>query len=115
MTNQTNSPGPILDEARRLVAAGCSVLSIRADGTKAPDGKHLPRDEEGKPIWKPYQKQRPTDEELVKWFGNGRRLGLALIGGRVSGNAECVDFDELSLYELFAATVEEYSPVLLAR
>lgn len=56
----------------------------------------------------------PTDAELNKWFGNGARNGIAIIGGAVSGNLEVLDFDAPELIQEWRALVEEAAPGLLA-
>ncbi len=73
----------ILSIARRYLDAGYSVVPIRRDGSKRPDGDS----------WKEYQKRKPTDEELVGWFASGLH-GIGLVQGEVSGRSECLDFDE---------------------
>lgn len=95
-------PETVHDLARRLVAAGVSVIPIRADGSKAPKVGE----------WESYQGRRPTESELRLWFA-GRRLGLAAIGGTVSGGLECIDFDEPGLFERWSADVEAARPGLV--
>lgn len=58
--------------ARRYAAAGRSIFPL------------ISRDQ---PLfqWKPYQSQRASDEQLCEWYGNGRRLGIAIICGAISG------------------------------
>ncbi len=74
----------MLEVARAYVAAGLSVLPIRSGG-KAPAVSQ----------WREYQNRLPTDEELVLWYGedNLNDYGIALIGGKVSGNLEILDWD----------------------
>src|SRR5262249_52849290 len=45
-------PGDPLSLARRLTAAGLSVIPTKPNGSKAPDGQ-----------WKQFQQRRPTDAE----------------------------------------------------
>jgi hypothetical protein len=63
-------------EARRLVAAGLSVIPLRPDGTKRPalDARA------------PYRHVRVNATMLRSWFRHGE--GLAVIGGAVSGHLE---------------------------
>src|SRR5262245_27245919 len=89
--------GGVLQAALAYVRAGLSVIPILADGSKAPEGRllpKLPKGPNGKLVasWDPYKERLPTEAELQRWFQNGR-LGLAVIGGRVSGGLECADFD----------------------
>ena len=78
---QGDGPIALLEEARRLVAAGISVIPIRGDGSKAPVV-----------AWKEFQGRLPDDAELESWFG-GPGLGMAIIGGAISGGLEILDFD----------------------
>jgi putative DNA primase/helicase len=93
----------VLARARSFVAAGISVIPIRADGAKAPSVK-----------WTPYQERRPTDAELVKWFASGRQ-GIATINGKVSGNLETMDFDRGALLEPWRELLNQRAPGLYER
>jgi putative DNA primase/helicase len=93
----------VLDQARAYAAAGLSVIPICSDGSKAASVK-----------WKPYQKEPPTDAELIWWFDSGRQ-GIATINGKVSGNAETVDFDAGALLEPWRELVEQQAPGLYDR
>jgi hypothetical protein len=53
--------------------------------------------------WKRFQQDRPTEQQLRKWF-NGKPVNLAVILGPVSGNLCCRDFDDMAAYEAWAAT-----------
>ncbi len=97
-------PQSLLDGARRLRDANLSTIPIRADGSKAA----------ALPSWTRYQNQLPTDAELNKWFGNGARNGIAIIGGAVSGNLEVLDFDAPELIAEWRELIEEAAPGLLA-
>jgi Bifunctional DNA primase/polymerase, N-terminal len=90
-------------EAYRLLGAGLSVIPVRADGRKRPAVS-----------WKPYQARLPTTEELAQWF-RLRPMGLAVIGGEVSGNLEILDFDVHALIDPWAQMVHDLCPGLLAR
>lgn len=67
--------------AKSFVAAGISVLPIRADGSKSPA---LDR-------WEELQNRTLSEEEIDECFKPG--LGIAVIGGEISGNLEFLDFD----------------------
>lgn len=106
----------LLAEARRLVAAKISLLPIATDGTKSPDGRVLPYDEQEKrTVWKPYQQRLPTEAELRRWFGNGHRRGVAIVAGAVSGNLEDIDFDDADLFFAWREIVKQIQPELLSR
>ncbi len=69
------------DIARRYTEAGLSVLPVKTDGSKAPDIH----------AWTDLQNRIPTAEELLQWYGNGHKRGIAIIAGAVSGNLEIID------------------------
>jgi bifunctional DNA primase/polymerase-like protein len=49
--------------------------------------------------WWKYQRQRPTDAEISKWFGPKSNFnGVAVILGRASGGLACRDFDDAAAY-----------------
>ena len=62
-------------------AAGLSVILIKTDGSKSPLHE-----------WKVFQAKFMEEERLKSIFG-ARQFGLAIIGGKVSGNLEQTDFD----------------------
>jgi hypothetical protein len=93
-----------LDAARAYAAAGLSVIPVMANGTKRPAVKH----------WSPYQERRPTDNELARWFADGR-LGVAVVGGRVSGGLEVLDFETADAFRVWSRVVAELLPGLLER
>ena len=95
----------ILAGVLRLHSAGLAVIPIKTDGSKAPFLSS----------WKQFEKRLPTEGELRKWFGNGKRQGIALIGGAVSGNLEILDFDAPELIADWREIVEEAAPGLLNR
>jgi putative DNA primase/helicase len=100
----TASPEYILAAARAYLASGLSIVPIRADGSKAPAVS-----------WKAYEKRRPIDFELHKWFSTDRPIGLAIIGGVVSGNLEIIDFDDPSLVSPWTDAVRAVRPGLIER
>ena len=53
--------------------------------------------------WKRYQKVRPSESAIKRWFGNGECHGLAVILGDVSGGLTCRDFDDIATYDRWAA------------
>ncbi|SOH02802.1 bifunctional DNA primase/polymerase [Candidatus Kuenenia stuttgartiensis] len=63
---------------------------------KIPDASVLPKEPnekgEPKPTWRPYQKRKPTQDELQKWFGNGSKRNIGIVTGTISGIA-VVDLD----------------------
>lgn len=84
----------LLETAYYWQKSGVSVLPIRYMD-KHPDARLLPKDEQGDPTWKPYQKRLPTDEELERWFmGSLHNIGL-ITGWQ---NLVVLDFDEVDEY-----------------
>jgi hypothetical protein len=75
----------VLDYARKYVAAGLSVIPVRADGSKAPA---LAKGEVEQ-----YRERFAKDEELVAWFTPPRAVGLAVVCGAISGNLAVLDFE----------------------
>lgn len=76
------------DTAEALVAAGCSVVPVAADGTKMPA---LP--------WKPFQARRATSAELRRWFPPGSPHGVGIVCGAVSGGLEMLELEGRAVAE----------------
>jgi len=51
--------------------------------------------------WEPYQRRKPTDKEIARWFYDGKQHNVAIVCGAVSGNLVVLDFDDVSVYEKF--------------
>lgn len=96
-------PQDVLTGVRRYAAAGLVVVPVPPDGSKHP---LVP--------WKQYQHRRPTDRELVSWFGS-RRNGPAVLCGAVSGGLEVLDFDDGAAFAPWRALIDARAPGLLAR
>jgi hypothetical protein len=72
-----------LETARAFLARGLSVIPIPRPRPGVPP--NTPGDGKTAAIkWKDYQTRRPTDDELVAWFG-GEPMNLAVVTGEVSG------------------------------
>jgi P4 family phage/plasmid primase-like protien len=97
-------PTTILEAAERAVAAGISVVPIRADGSKAPAV-----------AWSSYQERLPTPQDLRGWFAADTGRGMAIIGGSVSGGLEVLDFDDLDAFNEFVALCRDHELVELAK
>ena len=52
--------------------------------------------------WKPYQKERPTEDDLRTWFTKPGVTGLAVICGPVSGDLVVRDIDKVESYQAWA-------------
>ncbi|WP_394425506.1 phage/plasmid primase, P4 family [Streptomyces sp. SGAir0957] len=70
-----------LAAALTLHAAGCSVVAVRADGSKRPQGS-----------WQAAQTERATEAQLRTTFAHGHP-GVGIICGAVSGNLEMLELE----------------------
>jgi len=86
---------PVFDAAQAAIAAGLSVIPIKADGSK---GASAP--------WKRWQQRRPTLAQLRTWWLRNAEYGLALICGRVSQGLETLDFDQPDIFARFIAAAQ---------
>lgn len=86
------------------MAAGISVIPVKLDGSKIPTVE-----------WKCYQERLATAAEVQQWFGGRYPLGLGIVTGRISGNLESIDFDDLALAEPWNELVEAECPGLTKR
>jgi putative DNA primase/helicase len=82
--------------AAELRRAGVCVLPPRENGSKAPDA----------PAWRDYQRRKPTTDELVGWYSN-ERTGVGAVTGAISGNLECLEFDDEAIYTEFIAVAPQ--------
>jgi putative DNA primase/helicase len=100
------APNVSMAAAHAYVAGGLSVLPVRADGSKAP----------ALPAWTEYQKRLPVEQELHRWFDDGR-LGIGVVAGKVSGHLEHLDFDADSdvVFPAWVELVEAEAPGLVDR
>ena len=62
--------------------------------------------------WKTWTKRLPTQIEVEAWFANAQD-GICIVAGAVSGNLECMDFDNKG--ELFEAWMQKVDTALLAK
>ncbi|MFQ5570009.1 MAG: AAA family ATPase [Rhodothermales bacterium] len=112
----TKSPDLFLRAAERFVDAGLSIIPCDATGAKRPLGYLLPVDPQTqRHTWKPYQEIRPAPEQLEAWFAPPCQHAIAIIGGRVSGGIEVLDFDEPALWPAFVALCRIHALGLLDR
>lgn len=101
--------------------AGLSLLPVKRDGTKAPDGRLLPSEmdpDSGKcrSTWTPFCNEPPTVEQIEKWFSRAAAPGIGVINGSVSGGLETLDFDleAETLFPQWCDLVQEEAPGLVA-
>lgn len=93
-----------VEYALRYAAAGLSVVPIECDGTKQPLAGQL---------WKHLQSQIAGEQDIRRMFAGNK--GIAIIGGKVSGNLETLDIDDPELVEPFESAVQELAPGLMVR
>ena len=91
----------IADAALAYLSCGLSVIPIAADGSKSP-----------LVAWTPYQSALMTPDEAERVFPVG--VGLAVIGGAVSGGLEVLDFDHPDAYPRWLELLEQADPELAA-
>lgn len=87
--------------AMDYLAAGLCVLPARRAEKRPAVGQ-----------WKRYRKRPPTEAEVSAWFANGPDA-VCVLCGRVSHNAEMIDFDAGG--ELFETWAARIPPDLLAK
>lgn len=87
----------VSNAAHTLLAAGFSVIPTGANKKAS-----IP--------WAQYQNQRMTEDEAKRHFPKAARL--AVIGGKVSGNLECLDFDDPTTFKPFLELLEMRCPGL---
>src|SRR5687767_14883777 len=85
----------IVEAALTWYDAGCSVIPIRADGTKKPALE-----------WKEFMATRATRERVQRWFGSQQHQGIGIVCGTVSGNLEMLELEGR------AASGEDISKIL---
>lgn len=69
-------------------SAGFSTIPIAPNQTKRPGFWKKPATR-----WKDFQVEAASLEQVNQWWANGHELGLALIMGKVSGNAEMLELE----------------------
>jgi hypothetical protein len=120
-SSESNGSAPartLLEVVSDYVAAGLSILPVRTDGSKRPDGQLLPRTKRGGQryysSWVPLQERLPTRGELLHWYERKSR-GIAIICGAISGGLEVLDCDQAEHFQPWRELVEAQRPGLLER
>jgi len=83
-----------------MVTAGFSVIPTGAD-------------KKASTPWKPYQDRLMTAAEVNEHFSRAERI--AIISGKISGNLECLDFDDPRVYQPFLDLLEVRRPGLAGK
>ena len=76
-----------LEVAQAYLAAGLSVIPIRADGSK----------KTSLTTWKEYQQRLAMPDEVRNWWGKPG-LGIAIVCGRISKGLEVLDFETQQIF-----------------
>ncbi len=84
---------PLLEDALQALAAGLCPIPPRMDGTKAPIAP-----------WKEFQHFPPDEAKIRRWYSSPSLTGIGTITGKVSGNLELFEFDDLPIYTAFKQT-----------
>lgn len=91
----------MLDAALAWLDAGCSVVRVAVDGTKAPDVGS----------WKRYQSERADATQLTEWFRDGHP-GIGVVTGAVSGHLELFELEGRAVQEgVFARLAAELADI----
>jgi len=96
-TNKTESGA--LESALALHGRGWCLIPIPAGSKKA------------RIKWGRYQKARPDEGQLRRWF-TAKQWNLAVVLGDVSGGLTCRDFDDMAVYNRWAAAQPELAATL---
>ena len=97
------TPTPLQAAVNQYVAAGFSLIPIKANDKRPAIG-----------TWEPYQEQRPTSQELREWFGADDK-NVAIVCGPVSGNLGILDIDNVELAEAMDSDVHLQASTTLVR
>ena len=85
----------MMQYALQLAQSGFAVLPTKP-GTKRPIAN-----------WAEYQTKAPTSGQLKIWYMNGATTSLGIITGKVSGNLEVIDFDDMDMYKKAVAWLRD--------
>ena len=85
----------MLQYAIQLAQDGFAVLPTKP-GTKRPIVN-----------WAEYQSKPPTQGQLKIWYMNGSVSSVGIITGKVSGNLEVIDFDDMDMYKKAVAWIRD--------
>ena len=98
--NETENQEDTLSAALKYLQVGLSVIPIQPSSKKAAVS------------WKIYQERRMTEEEAKQLFLDERQV--AIVGGAISSNVECADFDAKAseIFPTFLETLQAVNPAL---
>jgi hypothetical protein len=107
------TPDTIMQAARAYRQAGLSLIPIAGNGKKEPAFDLLPNG-----AWGGFRKRYPTAAEITTWFTPESVwywVGLAILGGSISGGLEVIDFDVYELYVKWQSQILREDPALLKK
>ena len=84
----------LVEDALEYLRMGFSVIPL------------IQRDKKPEINWLEYQKRKPTEDEVRKWFGSGEK-NIAIICGKVSGNLVVFDFDNHESMQFVVTNIQE--------
>ena len=62
--------------------------------------------------WSKWKSDRPDEQTIRRWFGNGKKSSIALVMGEVSGGLVCRDFDDEGSYRRWVVEYPKYAKSL---
>jgi putative DNA primase/helicase len=102
-SESVNGQADTLSCALSYVQAGMNVLPILDDGSKAPALSE----------WRSFEAQRVSEPLVRSWFRTPR-LGVAILGGSISGNLGFIDIEYPDFGAAWAELIEAEDPGLVA-
>lgn len=118
---QSPDTATVYRAAKGYVASGLSFIPIGVAGDKRPAFHLLPHawsEAKDKYVatWKQYKTVPPTIQEIQEWYRDSdSEVGMAILGGAVSGGLEIVDCDNWDVAQHWVRLVESQLPGLLKR
>ncbi len=117
-SSQSPSRKQVYRAALAYIESGLSFIPIRSNGLKEPAIQLMPKRwcELSERVWRWgwYKLHAPTRAEVREWFidscGN---YGMAILGGKISGNLEIIDLDNWDIVTPWMKRVRRQTPNLL--
>jgi hypothetical protein len=101
----------LLSAALACIKGGLSLIPIDY-ATKRPAMHLLPKGDDGKPTWKPYQASIADEATVRRWFAAGIQA-FAVVCGKVSGGVLVIDNDDSRFYEAWRSAVGDLADGLV--
>jgi hypothetical protein len=90
--------GSAKEAALAAEAAKCCVIPATGLGTKKDPKAPLG-------VWKKFQTERPSRDQILEWYAKGRTT-VGIVTGGISDDLECLDFDNREVYQEFVRVAE---------